>query len=62
MAAKNTKQATHQWPQKQLDFLVESDALSGPELCKAFRSKFRKASAELTDKAIINRRYVLLHR
>ncbi len=53
------KQAAHRWTSEQLAWLVDSsliDNLSGEDFYKAFRRKFRKASAGLSDQAIRARR------
>lgn len=54
-------QVNHIWTPAQLAFLAAHAELTGPELVAAFRRRFRRWSAGLTGKAIVNRRYVILH-
>ena len=50
------------WTAKQLQFLIDNAAASQRELLAAFRRRFRTAAARsISDKAIVNRRYYLLH-
>ena len=59
-AKKVTKKTAHRWTREQLTWLTDSylldNGLFGREFYQAFRRKFRKASAGLTDQAIRARR------
>lgn len=56
-----TTTARHTWTAAQLAHLRDNDHLSDHDLARSLRHRFGGRVAGITDRAIRNRRYTLLH-